>query len=91
MIWLTCTLLAWLVSLSMKPGERYGSHSLRWGILRALIKERDGYECQECKAVASYGGVWLECHHKTPVSEGGSYAPSNLTMLCKPCHDRSHK
>ena len=87
---LLCTLAAWLVSKTMRPGLRYGADSLRWGILRALIKERDGYKCRECGRKAEYGGVWLECHHIKPVSAGGGYGPRNLRMLCKDCHGGRH-
>lgn len=75
----------------MKPGVRYGADSLRWGIMRALIKERDGYKCRECGRKAEYGGVWLEAHHRHPVSEGGGYAPWNLVLLCVECHRDVHR
>lgn len=52
--------------------------------------ERDGYKCRECGRKAEYGGVWLEAHHRHPVSEGGSYAPWNLVLLCVDCHRRRH-
>ena len=90
MRWIGCTFVAYLLSLTMKSGIRYGAESLRWGILRALIKERDGYRCRECGKKAEYGGTWLEVNHKQRVANGGSYAPSNLELLCKPCHDKKH-
>lgn len=84
-------LAAWLVSLTMTPGKRYGSESLRWGILRALIKERDGYKCRECGRKAEYGVTWIEAHHKRRVADGGSYAPWNLESLCVGCHRGRHR
>ena len=55
--WIGCTLAAALLSLTMKPGTRYGADSLRWGFLRSLIKERDGYKCRQCGAKAKYEGT----------------------------------
>ena len=89
--WLLCTLAAWLLSLTMRAGVRYGGDSLRWGMLRALVKERDGYKCRQCGRKASYGGTWLECDHKRRVADGGSYAPWNLHSLCKECHRGKHE
>jgi len=91
MTYLLTTLAAWLLSLTMRPGVRYGGDSLRWNVLRALIKERDGHKCRQCGAKASYGRVRLECHHERRVADGGSHAPWNLTTLCKPCHDKRHR
>ena len=34
--------------------------------------------------------VWLEVHHKRPVSRGGGYGPGNLISLCKTCHEKVH-
>lgn len=88
--YLLCTLAAILLSLTMAAGKRYGGESLRWGMLRALIKERDGYKCRECGARASYEGAWLEVHHKRRVADGGGYAPWNLVSLCRNCHREVH-
>ena len=84
------SLWAWVVSLSMRPGVRYGGRSYRWHILRAAILERDNYACRECGAVASYGGVWLEVHHRRWVADGGGHGPGNLITLCRDCHGRKH-
>jgi len=86
MRWIGCTFVAYLLSLTMKSGIRYGAESLRWGILRALIKERDGYRCRECGRRAEYGVTWVEIHHLRRVVDGGGYAPWNLTTLCVDCH-----
>lgn len=87
---LACSLGGWLLALSMRPGRRY-TDSLRWDILRGLIRKRDGYCCRECGRRAEYGGVWLEVHHRRPVAEGGSHAPWNLTLVCKAHHDGLHQ
>ena len=84
------SLWAWLVSLSMQPGVRYGGRSYRWHMLRAAILERDGYACRECGAVASYNGTWLEVHHRRRVADGGGYGPRNLISLCRGCHEQEH-
>lgn len=83
------TLLAALIGLTMKPGKRY-NESLRWDLLRALIRKRDGYQCRVCDARGVYGRVWLEVHHKRRVAGGGSHYPWNLALLCKHCHDLLH-
>lgn len=84
------TLLAALVSLTMRRGVRYGGKSFRWAVLRAAILERDGHKCRQCRAVASYGGVWLEVDHRQRVADGGGYSPWNLRTLCKACHAGRH-
>jgi len=84
-------LVAWAISLTMRPGVRYGSGSFRWAVLRAAILERDGHKCRQCKQKAAYDVTWLECHHKRPVSTGGSHSPLNLVTLCVNCHRRVHR
>jgi ribosomal protein L37AE/L43A len=83
------SLLAAMVSLTMRPGVRY-TDSLRWDILRGLIRKRDGYQCRVCDSKAVYGRNWLEVHHRRSLSRGGSYYPTNLVLVCKPCHDTLH-
>lgn len=80
---------AWLVSLSMRPGIRYGLTSFRWAILRACILERDDHRCRKCGRVASWM-AWVEAHHLKPVSRGGGHGPGNLVTLCKDCHKGEH-
>lgn len=84
-------LVAWAVSLTMRPGVRYGGDSFRWHVLRAAILERDGHKCRQCQRKAAYGGTWLECHHKRPVAAGGSHSPLNLVTLCVNCHRKVHR
>jgi 5-methylcytosine-specific restriction endonuclease McrA len=88
--WPLWTLLALAVSLTMRPGVRYGGESFRWAMCRAAILERDGHRCRHCGARAQYGGTWLEIDHKRRVADGGSYRPWNLRALCKGCHDGRH-
>ena len=83
------TIPALIISLTMRPGIRYGLTSFRWAILRACILERDGHKCRESGRVAEWN-LYLQCHHRKPVSRGGSYRPWNLTTLCKTCHEKIH-
>ncbi len=82
---------ALLISLTMRPGIRYGGTSFRWAILRACILERDGYKCRECDRPARYGETWVEVHHRRPIRAGGNHRPWNLISLCKQCHDHIHE
>lgn len=56
-----------------------------WHKIRISILTRDGFKCQEC----GYQNR-LEVHHIIPRSKGGTNDPSNLTTLCKRCHDKHH-
>ena len=80
------SLIAIPVSLTMQAGVRY-TDSLRWDVMRSLIRKRDGYKCRGCGSRSLYGQNWLECHHRRRVADGGSYLPWNLRLLCKACHD----
>ena len=95
MTWLLCTLAAYLLSRLMVAGRRYGGErycgeSLRWDIMRGLIKCRDAYVCCQCGNKASLNN-YLQVHHKKHVADGGSYAPWNLTTLCTGCHREVHE
>lgn len=84
------SLWAWVVSLSMRPGVRYGWRSYRWHMLRAAVLERDGHACRGCGVSAVWGVTWLEVHHKRPVASGGGHGPGNLISLCRSCHVKEH-
>lgn len=79
--WSLVNAFAWL---TMRPGRRYNGR--RWDIVRGYVFDRDGHACRECGA--SYR--LLNCHHKRPVAEGGSYQTWNLITLCHRCHARRH-
>lgn len=53
--------------------------------VRGDVLERDCYECQECGRKS-----WLEVHHKTKRSDGGSNEMDNLITLCIECHCAEH-
>ena len=85
-------LVALILSTGMKSGKRYDGESFRWRVLRTAVLERDGYRCRnpKCRVKASYGGTWIEVHHRRHVEHGGSYRPWNLISLCRDCHRAEH-
>jgi len=54
--------------------------------VKAYVLHRDNYQCQSCKAK----NIKLNVHHIVFSSNGGTDTPSNLIVLCKPCHDKLH-
>lgn len=56
-----------------------------WRKLRALIMERDGYLCQECKRAGYIKPAYAVDHIKSK-GEGGTDDPQNLEAICKKCH-----
>lgn len=67
--------------------EHNSKYPDNWPKLRRRILRRDNYECQECGSSDTNG---LHVHHQTPISEGGSHSPNNLTTLCQSCHSDHH-
>jgi 5-methylcytosine-specific restriction enzyme A len=65
--------------------HRYGTP--RWKRLRAQVRRRDQYRCQECGAdVSAKGAAFVD--HIQEVEDGGAFwDPANLQTLCKPHHD----
>jgi hypothetical protein len=63
-----------------------------YGDLRKFAFERDDYTCQKCGAKSHKGRgstVHLHMHHIVAVCHDRSRAldPTNVTTLCKPCHE----
>lgn len=58
--------------------------------LRAFILKRDGRRCANCcrTDVGDVKAISLryEVDHIQPLAEGGSNDPTNLRVLCRPCH-----
>jgi predicted HNH restriction endonuclease len=53
-----------------------------------------GYQCRICKAteLEIYDkGLYLECHHKQPLNQGGSNHPRNCMLVCSRCHQGIHR
>ncbi|MBP1986780.1 HNH endonuclease [Halolamina salifodinae] len=69
-------------------GDRYPSD---WDTRRKNVYSRDNHRCQRCGARGGRrGDAELHAHHQTPISEGGSHRYSNLTTVCKSCHEDIH-
>ncbi|PID79154.1 hypothetical protein CSB20_11485 [bacterium DOLZORAL124_64_63] len=54
---------------------------------RRRVLARDQHRCQ---APGCSHTRFLEIHHITPRSQGGTNADENLTTLCSACHQRAH-
>lgn len=54
--------------------------------VKAYVLDRDGYQCQKCKAKHTR----LEVHHIVFKSKGGTNEPDNLITLCHECHEAVH-
>jgi len=61
-----------------KPGTEMPSD---WTAIRRRVWGRDNGLCVLCKKPGS------SVDHVVPRSQGGSHDPSNLRVLCTPCHD----
>jgi hypothetical protein len=58
--------------------------SPEWKAKRQLALERDGHRCRICNATDR-----LDVHHRT-YERFGHEDLSDLTALCRDCHDRHH-
>jgi len=56
------------------------------GKLLNEVLKRDDYRCQGCGNTRH-----LELHHIIFRSQGGKDEADNLVMLCRRCHQRTHK
>lgn len=61
---------------------RTAAQGSTWDLLRKDVLRRDKYKCTNCGRVSS-----LTVDHKVPLSLGGTNILSNLTTLCKDCHE----
>jgi len=62
-----------------------------WDSRRRRVYRRDNYTCTNCGiGGGGQGDAELHAHHVVPISKGGSHSISNLTTLCRPCHDSIH-
>ena len=62
-----------------------------WRKRSALIKRRDGYECQRCKRFGRHIAA-EHVHHILPIEYYPEYRLEgwNLISLCKNCHNKMH-
>ena len=58
-----------------------------WVKLTKLVKRRDKGLCQECLRNGKYK-PGRDVDHTVPKAQGGTDDPSNLELLCVPCHQR---
>jgi 5-methylcytosine-specific restriction endonuclease McrA len=58
------------------------SKNSSWHSTRQAVLKRDRYTCTNCGSTSN-----LTVDHKVPLSLGGSNLSSNLTTLCKDCHE----
>lgn len=64
-----------------------GQRALMTARLRAAIKTRDNYTCQQCSvSVTAEPHLLLEVDHIVPLSRGGLTAEENLQTLCWRCN-----
>jgi len=61
-----------------------------WGQIIKIVKKRDNYTCQKCLTKFPKSSKSLRVHHVISLSKGGSNNTSNLTTICKDCHDLEH-
>lgn len=65
--------------------ERYGLTSQQRRNLWASIRRRDHHRCYQC------GQPGTQIDHVMPLAEGGARAdPTNLAVICGPCHQRKN-
>ncbi len=59
--------------------------SHQWRVLRKMALEYAGHHCQVCNS-----DLMLQVHHRKYPATLGSEAISDLTVLCRRCHDLFH-
>lgn len=59
--------------------------SSRWRSVRGEALRQAGYRCQDCGTRGQLDG-----HHWRGYRMLGHETPSDVRMLCRPCHNRAH-
>lgn len=67
---------------TVRAKRRLNVRSTISAAVRAFVLKRDGRVCRYCGAEAGP----FEIDHIKPVARGGSDAPENLGVACKPCN-----
>ncbi|MFH5802402.1 HNH endonuclease [Haladaptatus sp. CMAA 1911] len=63
-----------------------------WDTRRKRVYKRDDYTCQNCgRKGGPRGDHELHAHHSVPKSKGGTHKMTNLTTMCKGCHEAIHQ
>ena len=91
----------------MSRDKRYQKllNSREWGEVKRMVWQRAGGLCERCKreGIAERGVPYItpgvDCHHKIPVESAKTeeemkrlaYDPSNIELLCIPCHIKTHQ
>ena len=72
----------------LKTSERARFDSSRkWNKLCKVIWDRENATCQRCKVRFNHTQRTYEVHHVVPFRvESLRYEPTNLVLLCDPCH-----
>ena len=91
----------------MSRDKRYQKllNSREWGEVKRMVWQRAGGLCERCKreGIAERGVPYItpgvDCHHIKPVESAKTeeemkrlaYDPSNIELLCIPCHIKTHQ
>jgi 5-methylcytosine-specific restriction endonuclease McrA len=91
----------------MSRDKRYQKllNSREWGEVKRMVWQRAGGLCERCKreGIAERGIPYItpgvDCHHIKPVESAKTveemkrlaYDPSNIELLCIPCHIKTHQ
>jgi 5-methylcytosine-specific restriction protein A len=70
-----------------------GQVFVRSAVVRSNVRLRAGGKCEYCHQpsfVMANGGVYLETHHVTPLSENGPDNEKNVSALCPNHHREAH-
>lgn len=83
--------LRWLEGLIKKDNLKKFYDSALWKHKRNEIRQRDNYECQECKRKGKYSRA-QNVHHLKEVKDRPDLAltDDNLECVCIRCHNAVH-
>ena len=69
-----------------KESRHARGYGWQWVKLRDRIMRRDMHLCQSCNAKGRATPA-TEVHHIKAKADGGTDDPSNLTAICRECHE----